>query len=260
MAKILHNGEWYEQLSTKALYEEQYERLLEQHAEVLFPNYVFAKFKMTVSSETSSAKADYALVHRTYKDWWIVEVELGHHSYLGHVLPQVETLATARYDDGTAEYLAKEAPTLNRSRLESMIRGEQPRVLVVVNAAMPEWSRDLKRYGALVTVVEVFRSRYNQHLYRLNGEHPVDDGRVVSQCVVDPLLTRMLRVLSPGILTVQHGETVLIRYGDGLSEWSRLDLQDRVYLTVISPMNLNSKSTYVLKNDESDYLVLEEVK
>lgn len=74
MAKILHEGEWYEQLSTRALYEEDYERLLQQHAHVLFPNYTLVKFKMTVATETASAKADFALVHKTYKDWWVVEV------------------------------------------------------------------------------------------------------------------------------------------------------------------------------------------
>lgn len=55
MAKILHNGDWFEQLSTEALYEEEYERLLIQHADSLFPAYKLVKFKKTVYSDASAA-------------------------------------------------------------------------------------------------------------------------------------------------------------------------------------------------------------
>ena len=40
--------------------------------------------------------------------------------------------------------------------LEEMMRGRQPRVLVIVNQAMPDWLPVLGRYDALVGVAELF--------------------------------------------------------------------------------------------------------
>lgn len=258
MAKILHAGEWYEQLSTESLYEEEYERLLMQHSAELFPNYLLIPFKFRVSSEERVAMPDFALLHREYKHWWVVEAELSHHPYEGHVRPQIETLSKARYGDDCADFLFGQDARLDKERLHAMVRGEQPKVLVVVNAAMPSWTHDLKRYDALVTVLEVFRSRHNRHLYRLNGEQPVDDMDTLSYCVADQHLPRVVRLMSPGVLTQKNGEVITLRFRDGLTEWQRLDLQDRVYLTCSKPVSLNRKARYRLVDKGGTYLVLDE--
>lgn len=249
MARILHEGEWYDQLSTEALYESEYERILLANAEALFPAYVLVPFKMAVESESDKAKADFALVHRKYRDWWVVEAEMSHHSFENHVRPQVRTLSQAVYNDAVAQYLVDQDPRLDLGRMRSVIRGQQPRILVIVNSAVATWSGELRRYNAIVTVLEIFRSRYNDHLYRLNGEQPIDCPVVSSECNVE--LARFLRVLSPGILPVRHGEQMSIFFKDGLTEWCRLDLQDRVYLSNNKPVSLNPRATYELVEREN---------
>lgn len=258
MAKILHNGDWYVQLSTEALYEEEYERILLQHAENLFPSYKLLQFKKTVNSDTGAAKADFALVHKKYRDWWVVEAELGHHPYEGHVRPQIETLSRAYYGEDEARYLITTAPELDEERIFSMIKGHQPRVLVIVNIPKADWARDLKRYNALVTVLEVFRSSLNKYLYRLNGDQPPESTSQSSLCSVD--LARMLKLHSPGILPIRHGEKMMISFRNGITEWSRLDIQNAVYLTSAKPVSLDRKSKYMLVGLEDESFALYESK
>lgn len=258
MARILHDGEWYEQLSTEALYEEEYERLLLANGASLFPSYHVVSFKKSVHSDQGTAKADFALVHKRYRDWWVVEAELSHHSFEGHVRPQVRSLSGAAYDEDTAEYLCLKEPALDRARMYSTVKGRQPGVLVIVNAAVPAWGRDLQPYGALVTVLEIFRSRHNKHLYRLNGEQPGESTTLSSACVVE--LARFLRVLSPGILPIRHGERMTMYFRSGVAEWTRTDLQDRVYLSCAKPVTLSPKGRYeIIEREDGSFALRESV-
>jgi hypothetical protein len=256
MARILHNGDWYEQVSTEALYEEEYERILLSLSDQLFPTYWLVPFKRTVSSESNSAKADFALVHRSYRDWWVVEAELAHHSFGGHVRPQIETLSQAFYGEESADYLASKDSRLDVARMRSVVKGQQPRVLVIVNGVVPTWGPALSRYGALVMVLEMFRSLDNKHVFRMNGERPPDVGSISSECVLD--VARCLRVLSPGILPIQSGEAMSIVFRGGLTEWVRTDLQDRIYLSCSKPLSLESKVRYQLIQREDSSFSLHE--
>jgi hypothetical protein len=249
MAKILHQGEWYEQLSTQALYENDYERLIFENSKEIFPNHILVPFKMAVESEFGKSKADFALIHIKYKDWWVVEAEMSHHSFENHVRPQIHTLSQAVYDENVAQYLVKKNPCLDLNKMCSVIRGQQPRVMVVVNAPVKMWADELKRYNAIVTIFEVFRSRHNSYLYRLNGAHLTEDTILRSGCNVD--ISRFLRILCPGILPIKHGEQMPIYFKDGITEWSRLDLKDRVYLLNKKPVSLNPKAAYELIERES---------
>ena len=94
MARFLLGDEWFDQLSSTALYESEYERLLLSNARALFPDYHVVEFKPIIQSEYGTAKPDLALVDRDLRLWWVVEVELAHHSLKGHVLPQVEILTS----------------------------------------------------------------------------------------------------------------------------------------------------------------------
>src|SRR4051812_24691321 len=99
---------------------------------MLFPGFVAVPFKSIVSSDSGSARADYALIENGYRSWWVVEVELSTHSLHGHVIPQVSVLANARYGADEARLLAARASHLEERRLVSLMKGLPPRVLVVV--------------------------------------------------------------------------------------------------------------------------------
>lgn len=253
MAKILMDGEWFEQMSTAALYEFEYGRLLLSHSEKLFPGYRLLEFSPTVYSDDGAAKPDFALIHKQYREWWIVEAELAHHSFYAHVYPQVQKLSTAVYGFREAEYVCQQCDDLSRDRVHAMVKGLQPRVLVVVNAPRPEWARDIRPLGAIVSVLEVFRSRFNKFLYRLNGEQPIDRGVQSSRCTLE--LARMLRLHSPGILPPPDEDPIEIIYGGGVTLWRRVEIADAVYLTSDKPVTI-SKGDYDLLQMEDGNFVL----
>src|SRR6266481_6307133 len=102
MARILLGDEWFEEMASTSLYETEFENILFQEAVRIFPEYHPVPFKTIVLSDDGDAKADFALIHRDYRSWWVVEAEMGHHSLDHHVLPQIRCLSRATYADAEA--------------------------------------------------------------------------------------------------------------------------------------------------------------
>lgn len=259
MARLLIEGEWFDSISPDSIYERDFENLLLANAAHLYPSFHVARFKATVESEHGRAKADLALVDKEYREWWVVEVELGTHPLRGHVEEQVSILATARYGAGEAQRLAETADALDADRLTEMMRGRQPRVFVIVNQSRPDWSAALIRWNAIVGVAEIFRSR-REHLtvLRINGDQPTPTGDVVSACRVDTVMPNMLRVESPAGLGFGSDETGEIWFEGGLTEWARVDSATAAWLT---PMRRNplppALRSFVIRRDEDGRLTLE---
>ncbi len=256
MARILHNDEWYEEIASWGHYESEFEKILEQKATQLFANYHLVPFKTIVVSEDDAKKPDFALIHKSYSGWWVVEVELGHHSLESHVLPQVRTFARAKYGPPEAEYLCQQDTALARSRLIDMFKGSQPRVLVIVNAPVDGWADRLRPFGANVVICQVFRSRLNRYVLRLNGEYPSEDDEVVTTCECAPMLHRMLVIHAPASLPVGKGERVLLYYEGRASEWQRTDTARQVFLVALRNHNLKLGQQYEIVRQGDDTLVI----
>lgn len=235
MAKVLLNNKWYEELSPTGVYETAYETMVKAHAQHLWPRFHPVKFKTTVYAGTESAKADFALIERGYTEWWIVEVEMEHHLLNNHVLPQIRTLANAAYGDEEAKKLCDGCHGLNLDRVKTMLKANQPRVLVVVNKPRPDWIKSLAKYEAKLAIFEVFRSANSEYLFRINGEHPIGPSEVISNCAFDSFMSRCLLVESPGGLGVQPQGKISIVYEDHITEWERLDTGGKVWLIAPGP-------------------------
>lgn len=246
MARFLIDGEWYDELAPRAWYESEFEQVFLDHAQKIFPGYHVVKFRTLVRSETGEARPDYALISHDYGEWWIVEVEMNHHSFTGHVLPQVRILSQGAYGEEHAEAICREMPSLEPSAIRDMLKGKQPRVLVILDGPNPEWAKMLAMYGASLSVFQVFRSDRNKHAFRVNGEQPKRLSGVVSRCSLDPLMPRLLRIESPAALGTPNGQMVNVRYQDQLTMWQRVDVKDSVWLTPISANPLQPKVTYEL--------------
>lgn len=227
MPRLLINGEWFEAVASDSVYESEYEQLLITNASHLYPDFHLVKFKVDVQSEHGAGRPDLALVDKNYRRWWVVEVELGHHPLKSHVEKQVRIFARARYGQEHARALA-ERGGLDRDKLVEMMRGTQPRVLVLVNVPRSEWSGWLAPYEALVGVVEVFRSYRNQYVLRINGDQPEALTDDLTVCVLDTTLRRCLRVESPAALPA--GDEFSILYQDEVSSWHVLKASDTVWL------------------------------
>lgn len=234
MARLLLRDEWFEPLSLHAQYESEFERILLAYAELLFPAWHLVPFKVDVRSEEGIVKrADLALIEREYRRWWVVEVEMARHDLNSHVLPQVRVLSYGRYGQRHADALIANDHSLDQHRLATMIRGEQPRVWVVVDRPCPEWISPLRAVGAVLGIVEIFRSGSNRHSIRLNGEQPQPPTKKIIECRRDPLVLRLWTVASPALLPIEDGETMdIYMEADGRpSRWMRRDTATAVYLS-----------------------------
>lgn len=258
MARLLIDGEWFDSISPESIYEKDFEELLLANAVHLYPSFHAARFKATVESEQGRAQADLALVDKSYRTWWVVEVELGSHPLRGHVQQQVAVLSTAKYSDAEANHLAGQAPELDRNALVEMMRGRQPRVLIIVNEAKPDWIPALARYDALVGVAELFRSRRDHMtVLRINGEHPEEIGDVVSMCRVDGVMPNSLRVDSPANLGFGADEKAEIWFDGSLTEWARLDSATTAWLVPVhrNPLPSGSRSFRLRRGDDGRLVI-----
>ena len=253
MARILSQREWFDQIAPTAIYETEFESIVTSYADVLYPEFHVVPFKATVYADDAAAKADLALIDRNYREWWVAEVEMGHHSFETHVLPQVRTLSRAVYGEDEARWLAAKCKQLSIARLLDMMKGNQPRVLVIVNTPRPIWGPSLRRHDASLAIVEIFRSRKNEILFRLNGEHPARLPDFLSACVFDSLLPRFLIVNSPGALNAPPRSRISIFYHDQLTQWERIDSFDRVWLAPIGPNPLSPSMKYeILRRSDGE--------
>ena len=230
MPRLFIEGQRYEAISSTSLQEREYQALILQHADVLFPGLLAVPFDKTVYHEGIGHGADLAVIDPSYSRWWVVEVELSHHSLERHVLPQVETLAQAPYGDAEAEWLAERNRELDELGLKRMMLGAQPRVLVVVNAFRPEWMIYLRPYAEMM-VVELFRSERDRYIIRQDGVNLVVPQGEVTRCHVHPAMPRMLVVESPAPLLARVEDSVEIEYGGVLTEWNVIRQADLVWLS-----------------------------
>lgn len=255
MAKILFNNEWFYELSPGGTYESEFEKIILQESEMLFPESFMIPFKTTIFSDTDSAKPDFALIDNKYRAWWVVEVEMGVHSLAQHVMPQVETLSKASYREKEAFYLCQQKSILNYDRVVDMMKGKPPQILVIVNTLVPEWQKELKRHNAIVLFFQIFRSEKNKHIFRVNGDSPLlpESDTVISECYCDPLIPRLLVIDTPSGLELSKEEKIKISYQNSISEWERIDSQDKIWLSPIgfNPLVKGEKYFLVKKNNGS---------
>ena len=258
MARILHKDEWFEEIGSRGHYEGEFENILQQEAKQLFPGYHFVPFKTIVYSEedVEARKPDFALVHQSYRSWWVVEVELGHHAFIGHVLPQVRTLTRAKYGQTEADYLCKSNLALNKEKVYEMFKGEAPRVLVVVNVPVDNWAEQLHALGAKVAICQVFRSRSNKYLLRLNGDYPSENDEIITDCECTQLIHRLLEIFSPAHLPLQRNERVLLYYKGQASEWQRIDTAGKVFLHALRNHSLRPGKRYKIIRQSDGTLVI----
>lgn len=254
MPRVLVSGTWFDLVGSNAYWEAEFEQVILNRSSVLFPGYNIVEFRRTVYSDHGAKQPDFALIDSNYRSWWVVEVELSHHSLYGHVLPQIEVFSNANYGDSEAQYLAARAPHLDAGRLEEMMRGAPPRVLVLVNRLLSSWETALRPYGALVCAVEMYRNDRNEHIVRVDGSLPRPPTAIVTPCRVHPLLPQLVVVDAPAALGIGPGEHLFIEYDGSVTEWERFDSGDGVWLNPLRTNPLPPRTTVYLVRDDDGRL------
>jgi hypothetical protein len=191
-------------------------------------------------------KADLALVEKSYAEWWVVEVEMDHHSLESHVLPQTRKLAIAKYGDDEAAKLCEGCAELDSAKTRKLVKECQPKVLVVVNKPKPDWAKKLAEFEAKLVVFEMFNAGDDDFIYRVNGDHPVGKCDLISACRPSPLMNRWLMVQSPISFAAIKEKQFSIEFDGGTTTWKRFDQDNQVYLFTEGPYPLPDNKDFQL--------------
>lgn len=229
MPRLLVGNEWYESIRSQSWLERDYEAVVIDQSPKVFPGWRCVPFSETIEGEEGTRKKpDLALVDLDYRQWWVVEIELAHHNLYSHVIPQVDAFRTGTYGSVHANALHNKANDLDADRLQAMVRGEPPGVLVVVDSPSTEWRRPLAERRVALAVVEPFRSEGTGVALRLNGDQPQPHPQILSRCTRG-IIRRLLKVHSPASLPPGM-DVIAIEFDGAETSWSVVMLQDAVML------------------------------
>jgi hypothetical protein len=108
-----------------------------------------------------------------------------------------------------------------------------------------------------LALFQIFRSSANDFIYRINGQYPFTFKSDKSNCYFEKILSNFLIVESPAILNILQNEKMEIYFNGALSEWKRLDIQDKVYLipTGFNPLDINKLYVLLKEQDEKYHLI-----
>ena len=254
MPKLYHRNEWFFELAPSSMQESEFEQILIRHASIIRPGTKIVPYKRTVYSGDDSARADLAIISNDYKDWFVVEVEMIRHSLHGHVVPQVRTLRGAAYGQADADYLAAKDNSLDAYKLSQMMKGRSPEILVITNKFDEEWSREIRRYSALMMTMEIYRSDMNHYIFSINGGIPSLGQTVLTFLEVDSLLSNFLVVASPAALELESGVRIPMLFDGQVTEWERVEISSNYYLASVGRMPLVRGAKYVMVRNENDQL------
>jgi hypothetical protein len=179
--RLYMDGEWFDAVPPGSTYEAEFESLIQDHAGSLFPGFLCARFDPLLITPLGNVQPDLILVDSDYRTWNIVEVELSTHSITRHVKPQIEKIQTARLDHTHADWLVARDPRFDRERLACLVRDVPHGTVLLANAPTPHWDDALSSLtGVQRAVVEVYRSRLNRTILRVNGSQPTTPGNIVT--------------------------------------------------------------------------------
>jgi len=257
MARILVDGEWFEQVEPSTFSESFFEDWIVLHAPSVYPEYFVLPFKKTVESDYGTVKPDLIFISKDYEDWRIVEIEMGYHSLGTHVEPQVQKLANASYGVPEAEYLCSKQSLLNFKKVVQLLEEAQPAVLVLVNEPRLDWGKSLSKYGARVVVFEMFRSERNKEIFRVDGEYPTRYIDTISECFFHPFIARLLEIRNPEALALPLRGILKLRYNNCITEWERVDAEGKVWLCPLGRNPLITCCQYVIvRQSDSSFTLL----
>lgn len=161
--------------------EADYEAFLIPQMINLFPSYHILPFKLNILAESryGDKRADLVMIHKEYRNWVVVEVELGHHSLNSHVYPQAYTFRNGEYGERHVNYLLGKNQTFDEDRLSYLIMYNPPEVLVIVDDE-EVYNRGWDEIGDVckVSIGVPLRNNQNEYAFWYDGWTPevADNG------------------------------------------------------------------------------------
>ena len=257
MKRIFSISDSYSLVASSSVYELDYENQILRFANQIFPGYFCLKFKCKVESVYGNCIPDLVLIDKSYRDWYVVEVELEHHSLLHHVLDQVTSMHHGEYNEKHADYLLSQCETLDESRLKELVR-QHPHTMVIVPVSKVSWKESLYQFKTLVMTIEVWKNDRRDSILKIDGDVPKDhDQSFVSEIEIDRALPRLLKVKNIAGLPAT-GE-IEIEIDGSTSYWTILNIGNGKWLNPVSksPLPENPYGVFLLSRRPTGEFMME---
>ena len=257
MARVRFDNQWFDEIDAKAFYEAGFEAVILQNAHLLRPNAFLVPFKTPVEASGGRRNLpDLALIDDQYRFWWVIEVELSHHPLDGHVLPQVGTFAEGDYTVEHLNALLRAEPRLDPERLDAMLRGDPPQIVVITNEFDGRWERELRAIGVAYAVFRIFRSDLNRDVIYFEGQLPNFASTEVTR-LLPTNIPRYLRVVSPAALPSDSAAVLSLLHEGKRTLWTRTDTKTDCYLVPAANNPLTTANAYIVTRDDEGRLHLQ---
>lgn len=139
--------------------EREFQSYVERFASNIFPQCTLARWDPIIrDSHGRAAKPDAVIICEALDTWFVVEIELGHHSISRHIAPQLETLSKGIYDASLAPTMDAAFPWLSPEYIRHLLAYRQPGFLCIVDDASDRLRSTCHDYDFELVELQPFRS------------------------------------------------------------------------------------------------------
>ena len=214
--------EWYDEIDPISFYEKHFETTFLEKVSVVYPDFIGIPFALQIEDMYGEkSKPDLAIIRKDYKEWYIIEAEMGRHSWEGHVEKQVSVFTNGIYEKNRiANYIFDKdsSNTLDLKSLENMVNLIRPKVMVVVNEYKPDWQNKIRKYKAYLSVFQIFKGVNGFEVFRVEGDTPFI-FRDKSHCDFVKGSSNILTVYTPTFITEPDDEEIHITFKMKKTKW-----------------------------------------
>lgn len=241
--------------------EAHFSAIVKSELSKIVPDFSIVDFSpYIVGDEGNRRRPDLALVDRSYKTWAVVEVELEQHSLEHHILPQIHTFATGRYDSSHAAMLHAKDSTLDLRHLRNLTTYVPPLVLVVVNSrsVMDQgWGVLESDYSARLTFLESYRSEDGDVVVLVSGYLPVSPPYRIIRLKKTAMINA-LTCVQPEDVPAAIGTDLWLYWGQQPRRWQVVRARDHVIFFPADGFTVRADRNYeVLRIGEGKYQLRE---
>ncbi|MGC4041901.1 MAG: hypothetical protein QM710_14250 [Flavobacterium sp.] len=256
------NAEWYDEIDPVSFYEKHFETTFLDKINIVYPDFVGIPFSLEISNDLGekAKKPDLAIIRKDYQEWYVIEAEMGRHSWEDHVEKQVKVFASGIYEKHrVANYIFEKdsSNSLVLDKLIEMVSEIPPKVMVIVNEHKPEWQKEIKKYKAFLSVFQIYKGLTGFEIYRIEGDTPFV-YRDSSHCDFVKGSSNMLRVYTPSFILEKDATEIVIVFRGRKTKWIKTTEKKGTVILIFKGsstfLQLEKKYVLYITNSNEYYL------